>query len=80
MGTIDNQTNELIEGWQKLAQAAVNFGLLKKAHDDGEDIDPQAFDFSEKELVTSARVFAMLCDVYITDKPKNNERKDNDGK
>ena len=54
--------------------------LLKKAHDDGEDIDPQAFDFSEKELVTSARVFAMLCDVYITDKPKNNERKDNDGK
>ena len=80
MGTIDKSTNELINGWNSLAHAAVNFGLLKKARDDGEDIDPQAFDFSEKELVTSARLFAMLCDVYITDKPKNNERKDNDGK
>ena len=76
MGTIDNQTNDLIEGWQKLAQAAVNFGLLKKAHDDGADIDPEAFDFSEKELVTSARVFAMLCDVYITEKPKKKQRKE----
>ena len=75
MGTIDKSTNELIDGWNNLAQAAVNFGLLKKAHDDGADIDPEAFDFSEKELVTSARVFAMLCDVYITEEPKNNERK-----
>jgi len=74
MGTIDTSTNELIDGWNNLAQAAVNFGLLKKAHDDGADIDPEAFDFSEKELVTSARVFAMLCDVYITEEPKN-ERK-----
>ncbi|MBP13106.1 MAG: hypothetical protein CMA71_06200 [Euryarchaeota archaeon] len=75
MGTIDKSTNELIDGWNSLAQAAVNFGLLKKANDDGADIDPEAFDFSEKELVTSARVFAMLCDVYITEEPKNNERK-----
>ena len=75
MGTIDKSTNELIDGWNNLADAAVNFGLLKKAHDDGADIDPEAFDFSEKELVTSARVFAMLCDVYITEEPKNNERK-----
>jgi|TARA_A100001391_G_C4899396_1_gene233216 hypothetical protein len=74
MGTIDKSTNELIDGWNSLAQAAVRFGLLKKAHDDGEDIDPEAFNFSEKELVTSARVFAMLCDVYITEEPKN-ERK-----
>jgi len=75
MGRIDKSTNELIDGWNSLAQAAVNFGLLKKAHDDGTKIDPEAFDFSEKELVTSARVFAMLCDVYITEEPKNNERK-----
>ena len=74
MGTIDKSTNEHIDGGYNLAQAAVNFGLLKKAHDDGADIDPEAFDFSEKELVTSARVFAMLCDVYITEKPKS-ERK-----
>ncbi len=75
MGRIDKSTNELIDGWNSLAQAAVNFGLLKKARDDGEDIDPEAFDFSEKELVTSARVFAMLCDVYITEEPKNKKRK-----
>ena len=49
MGRIDKSTNELIDGWNSLAQAAVNFGLLKKARDDGEDIDPEAFDFSEKE-------------------------------
>ena len=74
MGTIDKSTNELIDGWNNLAQAAVRFGLFKKAHDDGEDIDPEAFDFSEKELVKTARVFAMLCDAYITEEPKN-ERK-----
>lgn len=65
MGTIDKSTNDLIDSWNNLSQAAVEFGLLKKANDDGVDIDDEAFDLSEKKLVRTAREFSMLCDLYV---------------
>ena len=75
MGTIDKSTNELIDSWNELAQTAVEFGLLKKAHDDGVDIDEEAFDMSEKKLAKTARKFSVLCELYLDETPTKKERK-----
>ena len=75
MGQVNQTTNDLVDSWNELAQTAVEFGLLKKAHDDGVDIDEEAFDMSEKKLAKTAREFSVLCELYLDETPTKKERK-----